>query len=107
VKLDRVPVDLKGDLRGKLAKRSPGAFPAIQKAGVYQSKAETVVVGEPLVHLYESALDAFRSPGIALEWMQTEQGGLRGRKPVDLALDPEGLRLAEEELLRLVHGILA
>jgi hypothetical protein len=107
VKLDRVPVGLKGELRGKLTRRLPGEFPAVEKAGVYRGTSETLVIGEPVVRLYQSALDAFLSSSAALEWMQTEQGGLGGRRPVDMALDPKGLRLAEDELLRLVHGLLA
>lgn len=103
VRLERVSVRANGELCGPLSL----SFPDAQKAGVYREKSSILVVGKPLVRLYEKAVDAFLSPGTALDWMQEEQGGLGGRRPVDLALDPTGLRLAEDELLRLVHGILA
>ena len=81
----------------------------VTKAGVYRDKSATWIVGEPVVALYRKAVEAFISPAVALEWMQTEQGGLNGRKPVDLAVEPggHGLHFAEDESLRLVHGILA
>ena len=61
----------------------------------------------PRERLHRKAIEAFLSPATALQWMREEQGGLGGRKPEDLVLEPDGPRLAEDELLRLVHGILA
>jgi putative toxin-antitoxin system antitoxin component (TIGR02293 family) len=53
------------------------------------------------------AEEVFESRDAGLEWLETPQTGLVGKKPLDLIETEAGAREVEEELNRIEHGFVA